>query len=202
VIRSFRDRDTERLWHRERVGSFDSRVLRTALRKLAILDAAVNLEDLRVPPDNRLEALKGDRRGQHSIRINVQWRICLPGPTPARKASRSWTTAEEVNEMSKLAPIHPGEVLMEDFIEPLGITQHKVAVAIGVPPRRINEIVHGKRRITADTALRLSRYLGTTDLFWINLQNRYELEVQRDALGDAPRQHPAAPVDMNIAAAR
>jgi addiction module HigA family antidote len=84
-----------------------------------------------------------------------------------------------------LAPIHAGEVLMEDFIEPLGITQHKVAVAIGVPPRRINEIVHGKRRITADTALRLSRYLGTTDLFWINLQSRYELEVQRDALGDA-----------------
>ena len=87
--------------------------------------------------------------------------------------------------MNKLAPIHPGEVLMEDFIEPLGVTQHKVAVAIGVPPRRINEIVHGKRRITADTALRLSRYFGTTDLFWINLQNRYELEVQKDALGDS-----------------
>ena len=87
--------------------------------------------------------------------------------------------------MSKLTPIHPGEVLMEDFIEPLGITQHKVAVAIGVPPRRINEIVHGKRRITADTALRLSRYFGTTDLFWINLQNRYELEVEKDALGDS-----------------
>ncbi|MFC6014887.1 HigA family addiction module antitoxin [Plantactinospora solaniradicis] len=87
--------------------------------------------------------------------------------------------------MSKLAPIHPGEVLMEDFIVPLGITQHKVAVAIGVPPRRINEIVHGKRRITADTALRLSRYFRTTDLFWINLQNRYDLEVEKDALGDA-----------------
>jgi len=87
--------------------------------------------------------------------------------------------------MSKLAPIHPGEVLMEDFIEPLGVTQHKVAVAIGVPPRRINEIVHGKRRITADTALRLSRYFGTTDLFWINLQNRYDIEVEKDALGDS-----------------
>jgi addiction module HigA family antidote len=85
--------------------------------------------------------------------------------------------------MDKLAPIHPGEVLMEDFIEPLGITQHRVAVAIDVPPRRINEIVHGKRRITADTALRLARYFGTTDLFWVNLQNRYDLEVERDALG-------------------
>ncbi|GAA0939211.1 HigA family addiction module antitoxin [Pseudonocardia zijingensis] len=87
--------------------------------------------------------------------------------------------------MDELAPVHPGEVLMEDFIEPLGITQHKVAVAIGVPPRRINEIVHGKRRITADTALRLARYFGTTDLFWVNLQNRYDLEIERDALGEA-----------------
>jgi antitoxin HigA-1 len=90
-----------------------------------------------------------------------------------------------VGGLSKLAPILPGEVLMEEFITPLGITQHRVAVAIGVPPRRINEIVHGKRRITADTALRLARYFGTTDLFWINLQNRYDLEIERDALGDA-----------------
>jgi proteic killer suppression protein len=84
VIRSFRDRDTERLWQRRHVRSLDSRVLRPALRKLAILDAAVSLDDLRVPPGNRLEALQGDRRGQHSIRINDQWRICFtwtdPGP--------------------------------------------------------------------------------------------------------------------------
>jgi antitoxin HigA-1 len=85
--------------------------------------------------------------------------------------------------MGKLDPIHPGEVLVEDFIEPLGVTQHKVAVAIGVAPRRINEIVHGKRRITADTALRLARYFGTSDLFWVNLQNRYDLEIERDSLG-------------------
>ncbi len=85
--------------------------------------------------------------------------------------------------MDKLDPVHPGEVLMEEFIAPLGVTQHKVAVAIGVPPRRINEIVHGKRRISADSALRLARYFGTTDLFWINLQNRYDLEIERDSLG-------------------
>jgi addiction module HigA family antidote len=87
--------------------------------------------------------------------------------------------------VDRMPPIHPGEVLMEDFIGPLGVTQHRVAVAIGVPPRRINEIVHGKRRITADTALRLSRYFGTTALFWINLQNRYDLEIAQDALGDS-----------------
>ena len=81
------------------------------------------------------------------------------------------------------APIHPGEILAEEFLTPLGVTQHKLAVAIGVPPRRINEIVHGTRRISADTALRLARYFGTSDRFWINLQARYDLEVERDRLG-------------------
>ncbi|VTX48048.1 Antitoxin HigA [uncultured Actinomyces sp.] len=86
--------------------------------------------------------------------------------------------------VATVAPIHPGEVLMEDFIEGFGITQHKLAVAIGVPPRRINEIVYGKRGITADTAVCLSRYFGTTSEFWINLQMRYELDRAEDALGD------------------
>ena len=80
----------------------------------------------------------------------------------------------------KIAPIHPGEVLLEDFIEGFGITQNKVAVAIGVPPRRINEIVHGKRGIIADTAARLARYFGTTPQFWLNLQATYELDMVED----------------------
>ena len=84
-----------------------------------------------------------------------------------------------------MQPIHPGEVLLADFLEPLGVTQHRLAVSIGVPPRRINEIVHGKRRITADTALRLARFFGTSDRFWINLQSRYDLEIERDQIGDA-----------------
>ena len=87
--------------------------------------------------------------------------------------------------MNKIPPVHPGEILLLDFIEPYGITQHRVAIAIGVPPRRINEIVHGKRRITVDTALRLARFFGTSDLFWINLQNRYDVEVERDTMGEA-----------------
>jgi len=85
--------------------------------------------------------------------------------------------------MTTIAPIHPGEILMEEFLEPLGVSQNRLAVAICVPPRRINEIVHGKRRITADTALRLSRYFGTTDRFWLNLQTRYDLETEKDNLG-------------------
>lgn len=83
-----------------------------------------------------------------------------------------------------MPPIHPGEVLLTEFLEPLGVTQHRLAVAVGVPPRRINEIVHGKRGISADTALRLSRFFGTTDRFWLNLQSRYDLEVERDRLVD------------------
>ena len=101
--------------------------------------------------------------------------------------SNSSTTTES----DLLERIHPGEILMEDFIEGFGITQNKLAVSIGVPPRRINEIVHGKRRITADTALRLARYFATSDSFWLNLQTRYDLELEKDNLGEVlDRIHP------------
>jgi antitoxin HigA-1 len=83
-----------------------------------------------------------------------------------------------------VAPIHPGEILMEEFMKPLGISQYKVAKDINVPARRINEIVHGKRSISADTALRLSRYFNLSERFWLNLQARYELEVEKDRLND------------------
>ena len=82
-----------------------------------------------------------------------------------------------------MKPIHPGEVLREEFLEPMGITQYRIAKDIHVPARRINEIVKGQRGITADTALRLSRYFGSSDRFWMNLQTRYELEVEKDRLG-------------------
>lgn len=83
----------------------------------------------------------------------------------------------------KLSPVHPGEVLQEEFLKPLGVSQYRLAKEISVSPRRVNEIVHGSRAITADTALRLARYFGTTDRFWLNLQARYNLEVERDRLG-------------------
>jgi addiction module HigA family antidote len=81
-------------------------------------------------------------------------------------------------------PIHPGEVLLEEFLRPMGITQYRLAHAIGVPPRRINEIVLGKRSITTATALRLSRALGTSERFWLNLQNRYDIEIARHEDGE------------------
>ena len=83
-----------------------------------------------------------------------------------------------------MGPIHPGEVLMKEFLQPMGLSQYRLAKDISVPPRRINEIVHGKRAITADTALRLSRYFGTSERFWMNLQTRYDMELQKDILGD------------------
>ena len=83
----------------------------------------------------------------------------------------------------RISPIHPGEILLEEFLKPMELSQNRLAMDIHVPARRINEIVHGKRRISADTALRLSRFFGTTEKFWVNLQARYDLEVEKDRLG-------------------
>lgn len=105
-------------------------------------------------------------------------------------SNSSTTTSGELIE-----PIHPGEILAEDFIVGLGITQNKLAVSIGVPPRRINEIVHGKRGITADTAIRLARYFGTSEEFWMNLQSNYELRLERRVLRDKV----AAITPLNVA---
>ncbi len=87
-----------------------------------------------------------------------------------------------MSESERLPPIHPGEILLEEFLEPMNLSQYRLAKDIGVPPRRINEIVHGKRGISADTALRLSRYFGLSERFWMNLQSRYDLETEKDKL--------------------
>lgn len=86
--------------------------------------------------------------------------------------------------MKKMKPIHPGEILLDDFLDPMGISQYRLAKDISVPARRINEIVHGKRSVTADTALRLGRYFGTSAQFWMNLQDHFDLEVEADKIGD------------------
>lgn len=88
----------------------------------------------------------------------------------------------------KLKPIHPGEILMEEFLDPLGISQYRLAKDIHVPARRVNEIVQGKRAISADTALRLSKYFGNSAEFWLNLQARYDLEVQKAVIASILKQ--------------
>jgi antitoxin HigA-1 len=84
--------------------------------------------------------------------------------------------------IAKFAPVHPGEILLEEFLKPFAITQYRLAQDISVHPRRINEIVHGKRAVSADTALRLSRYFGLPEQYWLNLQARYDLEIEKDRL--------------------
>ena len=86
--------------------------------------------------------------------------------------------------VTTLPAVHPGEVLLDEFLDPMGLSQYRLAKDVSVPPRRINEIVHGKRAITADTALRLARYFGTTPRFWLNLQAQYDLDIEADRLGD------------------
>jgi antitoxin HigA-1 len=106
-----------------------------------------------------------------------------------RKGSRSSIIISEVNTSKanndRLPPIHPGEILREEFLSPLGMSAHQLALALRVPATRINDIVNEKRGITADTALRLSRYFGTTPRFWMNMQASWELEVAEDQLGNA-----------------
>lgn len=95
----------------------------------------------------------------------------------------SITTKKQRMPAKALHPIHPGEILLEEFLVPFGLSQYRLANDISVPPRRINEIVHGKRAISADTALRLARYFGTSERFWLNLQVRYDLEIEKEHLG-------------------
>lgn len=85
--------------------------------------------------------------------------------------------------MKKIPPVHPGEVLQEEFLQPMGISQYRLAKDTGLAPRRVNEIVHGKRSVTANTALRLGRYFNMPAQFWMNLQSHYDLEVESDKIG-------------------
>ncbi len=88
-----------------------------------------------------------------------------------------------MGETDKMPPVHPGEILVEEYLKPMGMSQHRLAICLGVDPRRVNEIAQGKRAITADTALRLARFFGTTPQLWMNMQTWYDLEVAKDALG-------------------
>lgn len=103
------------------------------------------------------------------------------GKTVTHTTLKLWIIIE-VKKMKKIAPVHPGEILNEEFLKPMDISQNKLGRDLGVSPRRINEIVHGKRSVTADTALRLSTYFGNSASFWLGLQMDYDLDVAEDTL--------------------
>jgi addiction module HigA family antidote len=188
---------TEAVFHGQCPKGFPTDIFSVARRKLGMLDAAVSLNSLRVPPANRLEALKGDRKGQHSIRINDQWRICFRwterGPSKLKLSTITdrytyidrYTMAKKVQIVATLPPLHPGEVLREEFLVPLELSSYAVAKACGVPRTRIERIVREELGISADTALRLGRFFGIEPQFWLNLQNRYDLATAGVAIGRA-----------------
>ena len=145
-------------------------------------------EDLRAPPGNRLEAPSGDREGQHSIRINARYRICFIWTDSGAEQVEILDYHQPEGRMVRIptdrTPTHPGEVLLDEFLRPLGLTQRDLAGAIGVPYQRVNEVVRGRRGITPSTALRLGKFFGTTPAFWMNLQLRWDLHhVRRSESG-------------------
>ena len=186
MIRSFRDKTTEAVFYGDIPKGFPPDLVKVARRKLRYLNAAGGLGDLRSPPGNHLEALAGDRKGQHSIRINDQFRVCLSGRRRARRTPKSWTiTSEDAIMAKKLKPMHPGEVLREEFLIPLKLSAGALAKACGLPRTRIERIASEQTGITADTALRLGKALGTTTQLWLNLQNDYDVEIAKRELGKA-----------------
>ena len=183
MIKRFKCADTEALAKGGRVKRF-VHIASVARRKLRQLQIAGRLEDLRVPPGNHLEALKGDRSGQYSIRMNDQFRVCI------RWAAAGAEDVEIVDyhlrrtTMRKFQPITPGELLREEFLVPMGLTQYRLAKEVGVPAQRIGDIVAGKRAITADTDLRLCRFFGLSNGYWLRAQAAYDTEVAEEALAE------------------
>lgn len=190
----FRDRDTERFADGQHVRRLQGVPQRRAFVALDRLDAATKLFDLRAAPGNRFEALKGDRAGQYSIRINDQWHVCFEWSDDRGEAVNieitdyHWFKHEAVNRGMTMPrpPIHPGEHLRID-LEELNMSQAALARALGVPKNRISQIINGDRGITADTALRLARWMGTTPQYWLNLQMMHDLRVAEQTSGQEIR---------------
>jgi len=204
VIRSWADAGIEDLFN----GLDPRRARRTCppalgpgtRRKLDQLNRVRTLQELKVPPGNRLERLRGDRLGQYSIRINEQYRYVSAGRTAMPRKWRSRITTKrgaakpliERRLPAHRPPTHPGEMLLEEFLRPLGITQSAFAVRLGVSFPRLNEIINRKRAVTPDTVLRLARVTGMSADFWLGLQQDWDLwhALRSDAAADIEELEP------------
>lgn len=161
-----------------------------ARRKLDQINAATRLETLRIPPGNRLEALRGTLAGFHSVRVNDQFRIVFRWtPAGAENVEITDYHGDSGHIMTRIPthrpPTHPGEMLKEEFLVPLELTQRELAERLGVSYVRLSEIIHGKRGVTPDTALRLEQVLGADAQFWLNLQMAWDLYHARAAAEEA-----------------
>ena len=197
MIASYKDEDTERFAMGVRVRRFVP-FERVALRKIRQLQVCASLDDLRVPPGNRLEALKGDRAGQYSIRVNERYRVCFEWRQEmAWECRKSSIITSDETSADLLSPVTPGELLKEEFLVPMGISQYRLAKETGIPAQRIGQIVLGKRRVTADTDLRLCRYFGLTDGYWLRAQVAFDLEAEKRRI--EPELDKIVPVQQAIA---
>ena len=188
MIRSFKDKETQKLFMGRRSRAVSEQAVRRAQLKLAQLDQVDSVEELKIPPGNRLHALGGDREGQWAIRINDQYRICFRFRTKTRTRLRlptiisrgedmvDWT--EEIEREERVyPPVHPGEVLREEWLIPLDINANQLAGALGVDRQKVYDIVNGKRGVSAEMALRLARWSGMRPRFWLGLQEQYDLAI-------------------------
>jgi addiction module HigA family antidote len=179
MIQGFPDDEGAMIWSGRRSRRLPFDMQATALRKLRLLNQARALSDLRVPPGNRVEALKGERRGNIRSASMTSGESALRGGKEDQPMSKSST----ITDVEWLPNPTPGEILLEEFLRPLGLSQTALAVAVRVPPRRINEIVLGKRAVTADTDLRLTRYFSLTPGFFLGLQADHDLMARRREIG-------------------
>ena len=189
MIQGFADPEAELIWSGRRSRKLPADIQNAALRKLRLLNQARVLGDLRVPPGNRLEALRANRQGNIRSGSMTNGASVLSGMREDRHMSKSSTTTSRNGLLSNP---HPGEILLEEFLKPMGLSQNALARAVRVAPRRINEIVLGKRDVTADTDLRLARYFGLSEGFFLGLQMDYDLmqrrrEIERDLKTIRPR---------------
>ena len=201
MIIDFKSKGTQLIFEDCRSSDYPPDIQTIALRKLLILHAAVSINDLRIPPGNRLKKLDGDRKGQYSLRINNQWRICFIWTDEGNAGQVEIVDYHETTSMfqrhnpmnsDRLPNIHPGEILKLDFLEPLEITSYRLSKDLGVSQTRMGEVLAGKRSITADTALRLSRYFGNSAQFWLNLQTHYDLRQAENENAEAYDRIPIA----------
>ena len=162
---------------------FPSDLVKRTRALLSAMDAALVLEDLRFPPGNHLEELKGDRTGQHSIRVNDQWPHLLRVDRSGADRRRDRGLSLKGRKMTLIQnPSHPGEVLVQLYLDPLGMSAIALAKRLNVPRTRIERLVRGQTSLTADTAMRLSRFFGNTPEFWMNLQRSHDLARAQDAV--------------------
>ncbi len=182
MIESFVSDETERLFETGKSRRLPPEILKRAVMRLSQLQAAVEVDDLRMPPYNRLEALTGDWAGKWSIRVNDRWRLCFrfehgyAHDVEIVDYPRGVMKMTAKNPVDGLPVVHPGEFLRET-LKDLAMTQAAFAQAIGVSAMGVSHLLKGDRPVTAELALRLGRAMGQTPQYWLNLQSAYDLKV-------------------------